>query len=50
MGETAGKAAFAWSIIALGVVIAMFNQVVQEAEKILGVPAEVIFKEGLKGF
>ncbi|MCL6560634.1 MAG: hypothetical protein K6U74_17940 [Firmicutes bacterium] len=28
----------------------MFNQVIQDAEKILGVPAEVIFREGLKGF
>lgn len=29
---------------------AMFNQVIEEAEKILGVPGEVIFKEGLKSF
>jgi len=28
----------------------MFNQVILDAEKILGVPAEVIFREGLKGF
>jgi len=28
----------------------MFNQVVQDAEKILGVPAEAILREGLKRF
>lgn len=33
-----------------GVIIAMLNQIIQDAEKILGVPAEVIFREGLKKF
>lgn len=50
MAETAGKVACPWGIITPGGIIVMFSQVIQDAEKILGVPAEVIFREGLKRF
>ena len=50
MAENTGKATFSWGIIFPGVITAMFEHVVKEAENILGIPGEVIFKEGLKKF
>lgn len=50
MIENAGKATLPWGIIFPEVIAAMFDHVVKEAENILGIPGEVIFKEGLKKF
>lgn len=50
MGKSAGKVTHPWGIIFPGVVFSMLEQAIKDAERILGIPGEVIFKEGLKRF
>jgi hypothetical protein len=50
VAENAGKTVYLQGIILPGVVFAVLDHVLLEAEKILGMPGEVIFKEGLKKF
>ncbi|MFZ5650717.1 MAG: hypothetical protein ACOY4I_07680 [Bacillota bacterium] len=50
MSDNTGKGSFPWGIIHPGVVAVMLDNIVKEAEILLGLPGEVIFKEGLKRF
>lgn len=50
MSEIAGRAIYPCGIISPGVIKTVFSQVIREAEKVLGVSAEVMVREGLKKF